>query len=122
MAQPAADHFPVARRYAEHALHLQGIKIENDRAADPNQYGPEDDVGCVHHRPYPSPGRNLLQRLLALSRKGKGRNNRNNNVCRACCTQALVPRTRSSHGRAAEAFANFGYKSGTRVITLLVPL
>src|SRR5262249_49514863 len=48
MAQPAADHFPVGR-YAEHALHQEGIEIEDDRAADPNQCGPEDDVGCVHH-------------------------------------------------------------------------
>jgi hypothetical protein len=47
-AQPAADHFPVGR-YAEHALHQEGIEIEDDRAADPNQCGPEDDVGCVHH-------------------------------------------------------------------------
>jgi hypothetical protein len=49
MAQPAADHFPVARRYPEHALHHEGIEIEDDCAADPNQCGPENDVGCVHH-------------------------------------------------------------------------
>jgi hypothetical protein len=49
MAQPAAYHFPVARRHVEHALHQEGIEIEDDRAADPNQCGPEDDVGCVHH-------------------------------------------------------------------------
>src|SRR5262245_724829 len=48
MTQPAADHFPVGR-YAEQALHQEGIEIEDDRAADPNQRGPEDDVGCVHH-------------------------------------------------------------------------
>jgi hypothetical protein len=44
-AQPTADHFPVGR-YAEHALHQEGIEIEDDRAADTNQCGPEDDVGC----------------------------------------------------------------------------
>src|SRR5262245_61880951 len=32
----------------------------------------------------------------------------------------LVPRTRSSHDFAASAFANFGFKSGTRIIELLV--
>jgi hypothetical protein len=32
----------------------------------------------------------------------------------------LVPRTRSSHDFAAGAFANFGFKSGTRIIELLV--
>jgi hypothetical protein len=34
--------------------------------------------------------------------------------------RALVPRTRSSHDFAAGAFANFGFKSGTRIIELLV--
>src|SRR6516225_1573169 len=34
----------------------------------------------------------------------------------------VVPRTRSSHDRAARVFANFGLKSGTRIITLLVSL
>ena len=35
----------------------------------------------------------------------------------------LVPRTRSSHHIAARAFANFGFKSGTRIIDLTgVPL
>jgi len=48
MTQPAADHFPVGWN-AEHALHQEGIEIEDDRAADPNQCGPEDDLGCVHH-------------------------------------------------------------------------
>src|SRR5262249_45081883 len=33
---------------------------------------------------------------------------------------ALVPRTRSSHGFSAGKFANFGFKSGTRIIDLLV--
>jgi hypothetical protein len=32
----------------------------------------------------------------------------------------LVPRTRSSHNIAANAVANFGFKSGTRIIDLLV--
>src|SRR6516162_6577326 len=35
---------------------------------------------------------------------------------------SLVPRTRSSHGRAARVFANFGFKSGTRITALLVSL
>src|SRR5712691_11785197 len=34
----------------------------------------------------------------------------------------LVPRTRSSHDLAARVFANFGFKSGTRIIGLLVSL
>src|SRR6202008_1486381 len=33
---------------------------------------------------------------------------------------ALVPRTRSSHDFAAGTVANFGFKSGTRIIELLV--
>ena len=33
---------------------------------------------------------------------------------------ALVPRTRSSHDFSAGTFANFGFKSGTRIIDLLV--
>ena len=33
---------------------------------------------------------------------------------------ALVPRTRSSHHIAASTVANFGFKSGTRIIDLLV--
>ena len=32
----------------------------------------------------------------------------------------LVPRTRSSHDLAERAFANFGFKSGTRIMELLV--
>jgi hypothetical protein len=36
------------------------------------------------------------------------------------CSCCLVPRTRSSHHIAASAFANFGFKSGTRIISLLV--
>src|SRR5215467_3586359 len=32
----------------------------------------------------------------------------------------LVPRTRSSHDFSAGTFANFGFKSGTRIIDLLV--
>src|SRR5215468_7334822 len=39
----------VTARRKCHALHQEGIEIEDDRAADPNQCGPEDDVGCVHH-------------------------------------------------------------------------
>ncbi len=35
-------------------------------------------------------------------------------------TAALVPRTRSSHAYAASRIANFGFKSGTRIIELLV--
>ncbi len=34
----------------------------------------------------------------------------------------LVPRTRSSHYRAASPIANFGFKRGTRIIELLVSL
>src|SRR5262249_51925444 len=34
----------------------------------------------------------------------------------------LVPRTRSSHTLAANPIANFGFKRGTRIITLLVSL
>src|SRR5215467_9297247 len=34
----------------------------------------------------------------------------------------LVPRTRSSHSRAASPIANFGFKRGTRIIELLVSL
>src|SRR5262245_12135321 len=34
----------------------------------------------------------------------------------------LVPRTRSSHDFAATTFANLGFKSGTRIIELLVSL
>src|SRR5262249_26977939 len=41
---------------------------------------------------------------------------------RANMHRSLVPRTRSSHGRAARVFANFGFKSGTRIIMLLVSL
>jgi hypothetical protein len=37
-------------------------------------------------------------------------------------SSTLVPRTRSSHDFAAGAFANFGFKSGTRIIELLVSL
>jgi hypothetical protein len=33
-----------------------------------------------------------------------------------------VPRTRSSHTVAASPIANFGFKSGTRIIELLVSL
>ena len=33
---------------------------------------------------------------------------------------ALVPRTRSSHHIAAGTVANFGFKSGTRIIVFLV--
>jgi hypothetical protein len=33
---------------------------------------------------------------------------------------SLVPRRRSSHNIAASAVANFGFKSGTRIIGLLV--
>src|SRR5689334_17894504 len=33
---------------------------------------------------------------------------------------ALVPRTRSSHTLRGESYANFGFKSGTRIIELLV--
>ncbi len=34
----------------------------------------------------------------------------------------LVPRTRSSHDFSASTVANFGFKSGTKIITLLVSL
>src|SRR5262249_47473107 len=33
-----------------------------------------------------------------------------------CPQRALVPRTRSSHDFAADTLANFGFKSGTRII------
>jgi hypothetical protein len=36
------------------------------------------------------------------------------------CKPTLVPRTRSSHDIAASAVAHFGFKSGTRIIGLLV--
>ncbi len=38
----------------------------------------------------------------------------------AALIAALVPRTRSSHHSAASTVANFGFKSGTRIIKLLV--
>src|SRR5690242_5663786 len=40
----------------------------------------------------------------------------------ACVAKPLVPRTRSSHDFAAGTVANFGFKSGTRIIDLLVSL
>src|SRR6266851_261330 len=41
-------------------------------------------------------------------------------ACLPC--RKLVPRTRSSHIRAASPIANFGFKRGTRIIELLVSL
>src|SRR5262249_39122039 len=38
------------------------------------------------------------------------------------CAGLLVRRTRSSHTLAANPIANFGFKRGTRIITLLVSL
>src|SRR5262245_47850986 len=47
---------------------------------------------------------------------------RRSGVPAASSRRTLVPRTRSSHDLAAGAFANFGFKSGTRIIEFLVSL
>src|SRR5262249_49840502 len=96
MAQPAADHIPVARRSAEHALHQEGIEIEDDRAADPNQCGSEDDVGCVHHMPLEA-GRSIAAAVSAATASASGASDTHSTVSQPCEASRL-PSRRMIHG------------------------